>query len=255
MPDTKRNGKNFCWSEAEIEVLRHLYPQGGVLLVRPLLPARADHSINCKAALLGIRFHSGYYRQPDSTPMEDKSIRAIYARGGRADSAKLHAHLRKYKRTRQWVRSRAIQLGYVAMPSRRHWTPAEEAILRDCEGIGTRQTQRLLTQAGYRRTEPAIAERWRSMGLSARYKNADVYTANDVSALLGMDIHIILSWCQRGRLKARADSTFVGTIATWHIDRKDLRSFLISHPLEWYPGRCDRPWLVDILSGQEGALA
>ena len=34
--------------------------------------------------------------------------------------------------------------------------------------------------------------------------------------------------------------------------RPSRSTFMVRHPGEWFPGRCDRFWLVDILAGKVG---
>ena len=60
-------------------------------------------------------------------------------------------------------------------------------------------------------------------------------------------------WINKGLLKAsRGETRDDGRASEWLITRARLRTFLIAYPGEWYPGRCDRYWLVEILAGKVG---
>ena len=115
-----------------------------------------------------------------------------------------------------------------------------------------RYIQQALLAAGFHRTEPAIAERMKRLDLEVLDKTA-VLSANEVGRLLGMEPHIVCGWIKRKLLKAGRDHMAGdGSTLSWEISRKALRDFLIRYPGEWYPGRCDRYWLVEILAGKVG---
>ena len=90
------------------------------------------------------------------------------------------------------------------------------------------------------------------LGLERRDKSEE-FTANEVGRLLGLDSHVVLNWIKAGSLKAqRGDTRGDGRASEWIVTRANLRAFMIRHPGEWFPGRCDRFWLVDILAGKVG---
>jgi hypothetical protein len=248
-------GRGPRWSVDELRVLRERYPTGGALACLPFLPARHENTIRAKANKLGIRHHAQYARQAPSDDLLDAAIRKLYAKGKPAPGAmaKLCA---RYNRPRQWVRSRAIKLGAITHIRGRNWTADEDAILRELAGFGPRKMQKALVKAGFTdRTEPAIAERCRRVhAISNRVeRDPDLYSANDVAGLLGEDDHRILGWLNRGALRGRAERDPVtGRVTRWNVTRKDLREWMIRHPQEWLPARCDRYWLVEILAGRVG---
>jgi len=53
-PEPAPEGRR-SWSQAELQLLRNLYPAGGVPAVRAVLPARSDRSIENKAARLSLK--------------------------------------------------------------------------------------------------------------------------------------------------------------------------------------------------------
>jgi hypothetical protein len=251
--DAGKTGKGYSWSADELRVLRERYPYGGVLACLPFLPARNEPAVRAKASKLGLRYLSGYRQQPPSTDALDAAIRQLYAAGLIKPGA-MAAFVRRHGRPRQWVRSRAIQLGVAPARAARHWTPAEDALLARHEGRGARYMQKALIAAGITdRTEPAIAERCRKLALDARKDRGDDYTCNAAAAALGLDSHVILRWITAGRLPAqRIPPANGGAGHSWRIRHRDLRDFMIRYPLDWYPGRCDRSWLVETLAGRIG---
>ena len=250
-PLPTKTGKGYFWSPDELRVLRERYPYGGSAACLPFLPARDEITIRAKARKLGLRFMNAYRQWPPSTDQLDAAIRKLYANGLVARGA-MTAFCRTWGRPRQWVRSRAIQIRAIAGGPGRRWTAAEEAILAEAEGKGARYMQKALAKAGYARTETAIAERCRTLALSAVIDRGDDYTATSAGAALGLEGHVVLRWIRAGKLKATAEPAREGEGLVWRIRHKDLRAFLIGHPLEWYPGRCDRSWLVEILAGRVG---
>jgi hypothetical protein len=250
-PLPTRSGHGLKWSPDELGVLRERYPTGGALACLPFLPARELHSITAKANRMGMRFHAGYQRQPPSDDRTDALIRALYATGPAGQGA-MRALCAQTQRPRQWLRWRAIQLGVIKHQRGPNWTPAEDAILTALEGKGPRAQQKALAAAGFTRTAPAVAERSRHLGLMAVEDRSELYSLNEVMALLGLtDHHVITRWLTRGDLKGRPEGP-AGVVSRWRIRRADLRTFMIEHPMAWWPARCDRHWLIEILAGRVG---
>jgi hypothetical protein len=247
-PAEPRRGSRPFWSDEELSLLRCYYAELGPAGMAPYLPARTVASITEVARKQGLRFLEGYTRQPPSTAPLDAAIRRLY-HNGVLEAGQMRGFVAKWRRPRQWVRSRAIALG-VCQPRRAGpWRPEEDALLREAEGRGQRWAQKRLIRAGYKgRTEPAISQRMHYLGLEVRDDTA-TYTAQGVARLLGMDVHVPLAWIKSGKLSARKrDSRSSADTVAWDIPRRALRQFLIDHPGEWYPGRCDVYWLVDILA-------
>jgi hypothetical protein len=252
-PVARLEGKRPFWSPAEWALLRRYYPELGAAGLAPYLPARTVPAITETARKAGIHFNAPYSKQKPPTAQLDQAIKRLY-KNGVLESGQMARFCRQWDRPRQWVRMRAVQLG-VCQPRRRGvgWQAEEDAILETFEGRGTRYVQVQLMKAGYLgRTEPAIAQRMKYLDLTVRDRT-DIFTALDVSRLLNLEIHVPLNWIKAGKLKAkkRASQSDAATVA-WEIRRADLRAFMITYPGEWYPGRCDVYWLVDILANRGG---
>lgn len=248
LPTGVKNGRGLLWSAAEEAILHRLYPRHGTDGCLPYLPARLPRAIIAKANKLGLLAQSPHRRQADSTPALDAAIRRLYAHG-KPGPGKMADFARRTGRPRQWVRSRAIALG-AAVPARggRRWTPAEDQVLRDHEGRGARFLQRRLVAQGITdRSETAIAERCRRLRLQCD-DGADRYTVQDIARALGLDGHVIAAWIKRGLLQGAMTVSQDGNPGEWRVTHAALRHFMVANPLEWWPGRCERSWLVDILA-------
>ena len=253
-PDAKRLGHGLAWSRAELSHLVDHYARLGPVALSALLPKRGVGAITRKANVLGLRHHAEHPKRP-SDARTDERITALYSQGP-IRAGQLAELALSTGRSRQWLRWRAIQLGVIRLTRGAKWTEEEDAILRDAEGMGARYMQKRLSAAGYRRTEPQIVDHCQFLRLSAGRDRTDVYSVGEVCRLLGTgDHHSIRRWIRTGELQAQAvrNAEDKNVITEWRITRKALRSFMIANPTLWWPGRCDRHWLVEILANKQGA--
>ena len=254
-------GGRPAWTPRELQVIRERYPEGGSAACAPLLPARTPNAIVERARKLGVRHHREYVKAAPSNDLLDAAIRKLYARGKPPNGA-MAEFAARWKRSRQWVRGRAIKLGCaLSMGQDRRWTEAEEALLLDAIDLSPRAAQkRMAAELGIQdRTEPAIAERMRLLrrrhGLAREpARDPDLFSARELRLLMGVDHKAVSRWISRGLLEARAKRDQFGATVSWEIRRGPLREFLIRYPSEWHPGKCDRYWLVEILAGRVGAV-
>lgn len=191
------------WSRAELDVLTDHYAQGGALACAPYLPHRPRTTSASPPPGWGcaITTATGASRPattaptppsasftPTASPRPAPSMNSPSACNGPANgcaSGPLSGAIR-------YIRGR-------------NWTDPEDAILMAREGQGPRAIQKRLIAAGYTdRSEAAIGERCRRLGLCAILDRADSYSANNVATLLGQDIRVVLRWLQAQRLPARA---------------------------------------------------
>lgn len=255
-----RYGGRPGWTPRELQVIRERYPEGGSAACAPLLPARTAQAIIERARKLGVRHHRHYIKAAPSTELLDAAIRRLYQQGKPANGT-MAEFANRWQRSRQWVRARAIQLGCaLPMGQFRPWTEAEEALLLDAIDLKARAIQRrMAAELDIRdRTEPAIAERVRLLrrrhGLAREpARDPDLFSARELRLLMGVDHKTVERWIARGLLPAKAHRDDGGAIWSWEIRRGRLREFLIRHPGEWHPGKCDRYWLVELLAGRLGA--
>ena len=247
-------GTKRQWSDAELALLDAYYPDLGPAGLAPYLPARTLPAITEIARKRRLHYHAVYCQQPPATAQLDAAIKRLY-RNGVLDNGQMAAFCQQWRRPRQWVRARAILLG-VCQPRRgpntARWKPEEDAILAQYEGKGPRYIQVKLMAAGFTgRTQPAISQRMKYLDLLPRDRT-DLWSAHEVGKLLGVEVHVPLGWIRSGKLKAKRALRSDARTVAWEIKRDDLRNFMITWPGEWYPGRCDVYWLVEILAGRVG---
>lgn len=249
------------WTARELQVVRERYPEGGAVACAPLLPERTNAAITERARKLGIHHHRRYIKAAPSNDVLDAAIRKLYSQG-KPRAGQMAAFAAQWQRSRQWVRARAITLGVAAsMGQFRAWSAAEdELLLREIDHAPRTVQICMRDQLDIRdRTEPAIAERMRWLrrqhGLSRPLPDPDIYSGNELERVMGVDHRTISRWISRGMLFARARRDKHGVILRWEIRRKALREFMIAHPAEWHPGKCDRYWLVEILAGRCGVMS
>lgn len=254
-------GGRPAWTARELQVIRERYPEGGSTACVPLLPERSLTAIVERARKMGVRHYRSYVKAAPSNDVLDAAIRRLYAQG-KPRNGQMAEFARHWARSRQWIRARAIQLGAIApMGQFRPWTADEERVLLDAIDHTPRTAQkRLAEQLGIRdRTEPAVAERMRRLrrthGLDRPAPDPDLFSGNELGRLMGVEHRAIARWVKLGLLPARVIRDAHGVVVRYEIRRKPLRKFLIAHPAEWHPGKCDRYWLVEILSGRCGVTS
>ena len=235
------------WTAAEMAVLTQHYLAGGAAACAALLPGRDTKAIHTKAIGLGLRRQKEHSATRESTEFLDAAIRRFYLqpqrRGALTDMAQ------RLGVTRQWISTRAATLG--VLPVTRPdtlWTPEEIALLEVHGDKRADQIAKILRRHGYHRTAGAVGQRLKHMGVD-RF-DPDVWSAQDLARCMGVDSHVPLRWIERCGLKARKVGP--GRTGVWEIRRKDLREFLIRFA-DWDHRRCQRAWLVDILTGPGGA--
>ena len=253
-------GGRPAWTARELQVIRERYPAGGAPACASLLPERTANAIIERARKLGVRHLRRYVKQAPSNDVLDAAIRRLYAKGRPRNGAAAE-FCRHWARSRQWVRARAIQLGAIApMGQFRPWTADEERVLLDAIDHSARTAQKRLIEIGITdRTEPAIAERMRRLrrihGLERDGFDPDLFSGNELERLMGVEHRAIARWIKLGWLPAKVIRDAHGVVLRYEIRRGPLREFLIAHPAEWHPGKCDRYWLVEILTGRCGVMS
>jgi hypothetical protein len=251
--DAARSGKRQFWTTREVKLLQEAYPIGGLPAALQALPGRAAGAIYQKADKLGLRSARHSAKRHVNYAWEwhhDEHIRRKLAtpRTGRGVWREIE---RELGRPRQVVRSRALKLGLLApREAPLPWTEAEDAVLREAAGKGTRQAQRLLRRAGFQRTETAVTQRMKRVtGSSARQRADGTMSARELAALLGVDGKTVSVWIAEGLLGARRHSD-----KEWRIGEPAVRRFVIEHPARIHLGKVEaaggRYWLIDLLGGR-----
>lgn len=253
-----RTGGLRFWTGREEVILRGAYPTGGVPACLGRLPGRSAASIYRHAALLGLRSTSAPASgRPRRTHEASDHIDALIRRTlqGKPASGELKKLARDIRRSRQWIRKRAIKLG-CAVPRFKPapWAAAETEIVEENAHLGTATLRARLLKAGFARTETAIAVQRKRLGASTA--DPDHYTATGLAALFGVDCQTVRRWIERGWLRASRRGT--ARVAEqggdqWWIHRGMVRAFVVHNVAAVDFRKVDKTWLVDVLAAAPAA--
>lgn len=249
----ERTGSRRFWTSKEIACLETNWPppDGTMQSLLELLPGRTPYSVWAKARKLGLpaptTIRTGFKRASrlPTAPHIDDAIRRCYESGPvRGSLIDLSI---KTMRTRNWLRQRAIKLGYHKPRLKsQDWKQAELDIIRAHSDKPLDAIGRALTAAGMPYRSPnAIYLQFLKHGMV--HGNPEILTMEGVGDILGIATTSVRLWIERGWLKGKQHSPGV-TGSPWQITRAALRQFIIQYP------RCinlrrvrDPEWFIDLL--------
>ena len=200
------------WLMTDLKTLREIYPAHGVKACVQALPGRTERAIHQQARKHGLRAPGQPETRQSYPPNEhlDNQIRRLYGsalqRGAIAEFAKRH------RRPKWWVSKRAAELGVVKPISDRNWSPPELDLLARTAHLTPIAASQQFKKAGHSRTVSAIASARKRAGLyqtEARLE-AGVYTAHQVSELLGLDNTTVIRWINLKLIKATREAPATG---------------------------------------------
>lgn len=161
---------------------------------------------------------------------------------------------RKYNLPAKLIYRRGRHRSLAQTNSRARWSAEEDALLERYPHLTGHQTAQLLKEHGFKaRSREAIWLRRRTIGVTYDQR-IDTYTANDLAAIMGVSQNTVARWCRSGLLKARRRTGAPAGRENhelrehWLIQRADVRTFLIDHPMRWKLAGVDQLWLIDILA-------
>jgi hypothetical protein len=241
------------WKTTELTIMRQHYPTEGVRACVALLPHRTRGAITQRARLMGLaapkqRRKSPAYKADEWT---DAQIRKTYESGlRRGDRRRLEQRL---NRPGWWITKRAVAMG-LAIPARRDpaWTEAETKLLEDTLTLDPHKAAIRFRRAGFARSATAIAVMRQRMGMR---QQRDTYTANELAGLMGVELKKIVRWIADNRLQAKRRGTARDEKDPWEIKPAAVRALIIGYTAEIDIRRCNKFWLVDLLTGSTGAKA
>lgn len=252
--------KRRDWTTREIELLREHYPRGGVAACMPHIQ-RSRGSIYQHANALRLRApgETGVREHWPNDPEIDAKIRRLHERPLLKGAVTAFAD--QIKRPRWYVSKRARELGlktprFKELP----WTDAELQILHDTAHIGTANARKAFIRAGFNRSETAIHVKRKREGISMALARQDhgQYTATQLSHLFGVDAKTVTRWIALGELPAKhwgTNRTEIQGGDMWQISERDLREFVVSHPLRIELRKIpdsNRAWFIELVAGRAG---
>lgn len=188
------------------------------------------------------------------TPYHDEMIRRAYMsdRRGRKETGVI-ATAKKLGMGSATVYRRAAELGVTRCDKlpRQSWTDQELKILEDNAHKDIEPINYALKKAGFeRRSGDSIKSQLRRLGIGLREAKIDagIYTQSELSRLMGVTTKIINNHIVAGRLKAQLRQGI--TQIEYNIKAKDVRQFIKDHAPNVDIVRCDKYWLIDLLTGE-----
>lgn len=211
-------------------------------------PATTKFCPKCRASR---RVKKGKY--PKFTAADDRRIRAVYeTHFGRKDEGATRLLAREMNRPVWAIRRRATKLGLVTVRMKEpHWSEAEVALLQQIGWQVPEVIARKFREAGFHRTATSIAVKLKRLRVR---ETIDGATAHGLADLMGIDVHAVCRWIERGWLEAnRTGAQRKGRDVTWYITTDAIRRFLRAHPEVIDFGKIERAgskaWLLEMLTG------
>jgi DNA-binding CsgD family transcriptional regulator len=150
------------------------------------------------------------------------------------------------------VRGRVAILGLskrTGRISKRYWTPREDALLRELIH------QFALPTVAHKLHRSIFSVKVHATRLKLHLRSRDGwYTKKEVCEILGVEHKRVQSYIDGGLLKAsyhNGHKPQKNGMSIWHIDRKDLQSFIRKYCQEFTGRNVDLTQIVDILVGVE----
>ena len=221
------------WTEAELDVLRRYYPEGGAssCLVH-LPPHRTPSGVYGQAKKMGLATstqapHRGRY---EASPDMDEKIRAEWQQLDGRKRGEVNALADKLGVPRWWLSGRARKLGLtIAHKKEPPWTAAEDALMSRIPLHDPDKCAEIFRQHGFARSPTAIVVRAKRINLSRRASRKEL-SAGRAAAILGVDSKTVTRMILDGMLPAqkRSDKRRVQQGGSaWEIKPADLRRFII----------------------------
>lgn len=178
----------------------------------------------------------------------DRLIRETYLRDPGARTRPGIRILSKRVGIPHWaLKKRARELG-LARTKEKPWSEPELEILARYAWMSDERLRLKLKAAGYSRTVTGIHLKLRRMKFKA---DPEFYSATGLAQALGIDSHVVSRWIKCGHLKAGLRGTARGEQQNgdiYLIREKDIRRFILEHPMEIDLRKVDQLWFLDLIT-------
>jgi hypothetical protein len=144
------------------------------------------------------------------------------------------------------VKKRAVEIG-VARTKEYPWSEEELEVLERSAHLCLGRIRLRLKAAGFVRSETAINLKLKRTKLR---QNTPYYSANALAGLFGVDRHAVSRWIKLGYLRVKMKGTERTPEQggdTYLIHHKDVREFVVEHPMECDLRKVDQLWFIDLL--------
>lgn len=182
---------------------------------------------------------------------KDRLIKKAYQASSRK-SGEIKKVAEKFGISVTTVHRRAVFLGVVRASNKTqiYWTDEEVYLLEQSAHLTIGAIITRLVKAGYkRRTEHSIAQKMKLLKLGSRQSRYDsgIYTVKELERLSGIQSKTLVGYIDKGWLKAKRRSGI--TQIEYDILAKDVRKFFMDYTTNVDILRCDKFWLIDVLTG------
>lgn len=229
-----KHDKRF-WTDAECDIVRKYFPDGGAPACLARLPDhRTLSGVYCQAKKLGVRVKgSPAARQRHrASPELDQRIREAWQQmdaGRKGAVAELAVRLGV---PRWWLTKRLTILGLTIRHKKEpRWTAAEDALMRKVPLHLPDKAAAIFREHGFQRSPTAIVVRAKRLDLSRRTTRPEL-SARKAAAILGVDSKFVTARILAGELQAekRDDRRLVQQGgSSWDIKPADLRRWIIDN--------------------------
>lgn len=250
-----KRDKRF-WTEAECDIVRRYFPQGGAAACLLRLPEhRTPQGVYCQAKKLGVKVDSApaARHRHRATPELDEQIRDGWRQmdaGRRGAVAELADRLAI---PRWWLTKRMTVLGLTVRHKKEpRWTAAEDALMRDVPLHRPDLAARIFREHGFQRSPTAIIVRAKRLDLSRRASRPEL-SATRAAAILGVDAKYVTGRILTGELPARKrDDRRLAQQggSSWDIEPADLRRWIIDNIDVVDLRKVDKVPFIALISGE-----
>lgn len=244
----------YFWTMPETAIVRGQYPVAGVEACLAQLPHRTRGAIYQQAFKLGLRCAAESKRgRPRQRYRHDVFSDAAILETYRARPTKnaVNRLAQRLGKPRWWVYKRAIRMGLTvprfAEPA---WSEAEIELLAEHSHKNLDVISRILRKHGFKRTPTAIRVKQKRMqiGVTAARREAGIYSANQIAALLGIDRKGVTRWIHLGYLDvAKRGTAHDESRDHWEVTTAALRRFIVAHPECIDLRKVDKLWFIELL--------
>lgn len=194
------------------------------------------------------------YQKVQPTEFMDKAIRKAYESN---EQQQIQLLAERFKVHPGWIRMRAQILGCTVHKFKKEpkWTPEEDEIVEELQGYSILHIQKRLKYHGFQRSLGGI--HCRIAKLKIDKSHTEGYTANELSRLFGVEVHVILRWIKNNGLKAnRANFRVALPIAeptNWMIRPVNIRRFIIENMalIDFHKLAPNKEWFISLLTDRD----
>lgn len=239
------------WLTTELAILRQHYGRGSKA-VQALLPWRTLGCIRSKANAEGLRGNrqttlgQRWERRYEPRADIDQMIREGYIHATAKGDIKRLAE--RIGRPAWWVQKRAASMGVTRTNRTRldAWTPEELAIVERYAVATIEVIAAKLRRAGFVRTPTAVCLVLKRRQIDRN--DPDVWSAQELGPMFGVDPSTVVDWIQRRGLVAKKWGT--GATNRYMVHRRELRRWIVRNSGYVDLRRVDKAWFWDVMFGE-----